>query len=213
MNRVHRGFEPMVPGWLVTLGILALLLSWPIYAGASVAYAETKGPFKNWMQVVDLEGDADPDVLVSHTRWERVDTSWVGIGGWINQGRGEGPARRSQIRRGSSPIHSTTAMPGASAVRSSGSVSVGFAVFSGIVAWLAFSPVERELVTGGSVLEDAGPDVCALIQSGTGMLEAVSILLAAATGEKIPLPTLRPIREDAGSIHPGGVLTRLHPVA
>jgi hypothetical protein len=87
MNRTNREFWlPKVSGWLIPLGILVLLLSFSIYAGAHVAYFETKGPFKNWMQVVDLEGDGDLDVLVSHTRWEDVDISWAGIGRWINQG-------------------------------------------------------------------------------------------------------------------------------
>jgi hypothetical protein len=40
------------------------------------------------MQVVDLEGDGDLDVIVSHTRWEDVDLSWAGIGLWVNQGDG-----------------------------------------------------------------------------------------------------------------------------
>jgi hypothetical protein len=40
------------------------------------------------MQVVDLEGDGDLDVIVSHTRWEDVDISWAGIGLWVNQGDG-----------------------------------------------------------------------------------------------------------------------------
>jgi hypothetical protein len=78
----------MVRGWLITLGLLVFLLSWPVYAGASLAYWEGKGPFKNWMQVVDLEGDGDLDVIVSHTRWEEVDVSWAGVGRWINQGDG-----------------------------------------------------------------------------------------------------------------------------
>ncbi len=87
MNRTNRSDRsPIMHRRLITLGILVLLLGFPIYAGVSVAYYETKGPFKNWMQVVDIEGDGDLDVLVSHTRWEEVDLSWAGIGRWINQG-------------------------------------------------------------------------------------------------------------------------------
>ena len=59
-----------------------------LYPVVSLWYGETKGPFRNWMQVVDLEGDGDLDVIVSHTRWEEVDLSWAGIGLWINQGDG-----------------------------------------------------------------------------------------------------------------------------
>ena len=81
--------SPMVIGWLVVIGILALLCSLPVYAGASLGYSETKGPFKNWTQVVDMEGDGDLDVIVSHTRWEDVGISWAGIGRWINQGNGK----------------------------------------------------------------------------------------------------------------------------
>ncbi len=69
-------------------GIFAVLLSWPIYVGFSLLYWETKGPFKNRTQVVDLEGDGDLDVIVSHTRWEEADISWAGIGQWINHGDG-----------------------------------------------------------------------------------------------------------------------------
>ncbi len=90
LKRKNRGcWLPIIPRWLITLGILALLLSLPIYACANLVYYETKGPFKNWMQVVDMEGDGDLDVLVSHTRWEEVGISWAGIGRWINQGNGK----------------------------------------------------------------------------------------------------------------------------
>ncbi len=78
----------MVRGWLIVIGILALLLSFPVYAGLSLGYTETKGPFKNWTQVVDWETDGDLDVIISHTRWEDIDLSWAGIGMWINQGDG-----------------------------------------------------------------------------------------------------------------------------
>jgi hypothetical protein len=75
-------------GGLIIIGLLALLLSVPVCVGSSLAYTETKGPFKNWTQVTDLEGDGDLDVIVSHTRWEGLDLSWAGIGRWINQGNG-----------------------------------------------------------------------------------------------------------------------------
>jgi hypothetical protein len=75
-------------GWLAAAVAFALVCALPVYAVASLGYTETKGPFKNWMQVVDLEADGDLDVLVSHTRWEDVDLSWAGIGQWVNQGDG-----------------------------------------------------------------------------------------------------------------------------
>ena len=81
--------SPMVRGWLIFIGILAVLLSLAVLASLSLWYTETKGPFKNWTQVVDLEGDGDLDVIVSHTRWEGIDISWAGIGRWINQGNGK----------------------------------------------------------------------------------------------------------------------------
>jgi hypothetical protein len=81
--------SPMLRGWLIFIGILALLLCLPVYACFNLGYSETKGPFKNWTQVVDLEGDGDLDVIISHTRWEDVDISWAGIGRWINQGNGK----------------------------------------------------------------------------------------------------------------------------
>lgn len=80
--------SPIVQGWLIVLGILALVLSLPFYFVINLAYIETKGPFKNWTQVVDWETDGDLDVIVSHTRWEEVDISWAGIGIWVNQGDG-----------------------------------------------------------------------------------------------------------------------------
>ena len=66
-----------------------MVLGLPVFACASLVYWETKGPFKNWMQVVDWDRDDDLDVIVSHTRWEAVDISWAGIGRWINQGDGK----------------------------------------------------------------------------------------------------------------------------
>lgn len=70
--------------WLIGLVTFALLLGAP----ACLYYSETKGPFKNSMQTVDLDRDGDLDVLVSHTRWETVDISWAGVGRWINHGHG-----------------------------------------------------------------------------------------------------------------------------
>lgn len=89
---------PVVRGWLVVFGILAVLFCAPVYAGLSLWYSETKGPFKNWTQVVDLEGDGDLDVVVSHTRWEGLDISWAGVGRWINDGNGEFELVREEMR-------------------------------------------------------------------------------------------------------------------
>jgi hypothetical protein len=80
--------SPLVRSWLVAVGIMAVLVCLLLYAGFSLEYAESKGPFKNWTQVVDWDGDGDLDVMVSHTRWEAVDISWAGIGFWVNQGHG-----------------------------------------------------------------------------------------------------------------------------
>jgi hypothetical protein len=83
-----------VPGWLAFVGILLVLLSLPLYFSVSLGYTETKGPFKNWTQVADLDGNGNLDVVVSHTRWEAVDESWAGIGRWINQGNDKFELRR-----------------------------------------------------------------------------------------------------------------------
>jgi FG-GAP-like repeat len=80
--------SPMWRGWVIIICILAALFSLPVCAGASLGYTESKGPFKDWMQVVDWERDGDLDLIVSHTRWEEVDISWAGVGMWINQGDG-----------------------------------------------------------------------------------------------------------------------------
>jgi hypothetical protein len=74
---------------LFILGILVAMVGLAAVPGVSLWYSETKGPFKNLTQVVDLEGDGDLDILISHTRWEAVDISWAGVGRWINQGQGE----------------------------------------------------------------------------------------------------------------------------
>lgn len=89
LEKASSFLQPMARGWLIVIGILAVLLCLPIYASVSLSYTETKGPFKNWTQTVDLEGDGDLDVVISHTRWEEVDISWAGIGKWINQGNGK----------------------------------------------------------------------------------------------------------------------------
>ncbi len=49
--------SPMVRKWLIVTGILALLLSLPVCASLNLWYGETKGPFKNWTQVLDLDGE------------------------------------------------------------------------------------------------------------------------------------------------------------
>lgn len=72
---------------VLSLAITALL-GFFIYFVGSLWYWETKGPYKNLTQVIDLEEDGDLDVVVSHTRWEEEDISWAGVGRWINQGGG-----------------------------------------------------------------------------------------------------------------------------
>ncbi len=83
-------------GCLTIAAIFLVLAGLPVYVGISLWYSETKGPFKNATQVVDLEGDGDLDVLVSHTRWEDEDLSWAGIGRWINQRDGRFERLREQ---------------------------------------------------------------------------------------------------------------------
>lgn len=89
--RPKAGISPLselLRGCLIAAGLLLVPLSLPIYVATSLIYTESKGPFKNWMQVVDWEGDGDLDVMVSHARWEDVDLSWAGVGLWINDGDG-----------------------------------------------------------------------------------------------------------------------------
>lgn len=74
-------------GYLV-LVILLVMFVFPIYLAGNLWYTESKGPFKNWTQVVDLDGNGELDVLVSHVRWEQRDLSWAGVGRWMNQGQG-----------------------------------------------------------------------------------------------------------------------------
>jgi hypothetical protein len=74
--------------WLLLAGFLAVFVAVPLCAGTSLAYTESKGPFKNWSHLADLDGDGDLDVLVSHTRWEDIDISWAGVARWLNQGDG-----------------------------------------------------------------------------------------------------------------------------
>lgn len=76
-----------IAGFIV-IGVFVLVLGLPSYVSSSLAYSETKGPFKNWMKVADINGDGNLDILVSHTRWEEVDISWAGVGRWINNGNG-----------------------------------------------------------------------------------------------------------------------------
>lgn len=78
--------RPGTPLW--KYGIIAFVLVFSMRSFFTFWYSETKGPYKNWTQVVDLEGDGDLDVLISHTRWEDTDISWAGIGRWINRGNG-----------------------------------------------------------------------------------------------------------------------------
>jgi hypothetical protein len=79
----------MVRGCLTIIGIFAVLWSFPICATVGFPTWESTGPFKNWAQAVDVEGDGDLDVVISHTRWEEVDISWAGVGRWINHGDGQ----------------------------------------------------------------------------------------------------------------------------
>jgi hypothetical protein len=81
--------SPRRQGCLVVSVLLAALLAWPAWAFAGLWYSETKGPFKNLTQVVDLDQDGDLDIVISHTRWEDTARSWAGVGLWINQGAGK----------------------------------------------------------------------------------------------------------------------------
>jgi hypothetical protein len=87
-EKVSSVYARLLRGWLIVIGIFAVLLSLPLCASVSIEYTESKGPFKDWTQVLDWEGDGDLDVIVSHTRWEAVDISWAGVGIWVNQGNG-----------------------------------------------------------------------------------------------------------------------------
>jgi hypothetical protein len=87
-EKVSKPLSPAGCGLLIVIGILMLLCS-PVCMGGSLWFDETKGPFKNWTQAVDWEGDGDLDVIVSHNRWEDVDIAWAGIFRWINQGNGK----------------------------------------------------------------------------------------------------------------------------
>jgi hypothetical protein len=79
----------LAPRLLISLLVLLVAGSLPFCCVLPLAYTESKGPFRNWAQVVDLEPDGDLDLLVSHTRWEGVDLSWAGLGLWINPGNGQ----------------------------------------------------------------------------------------------------------------------------
>ena len=87
-KKISRSWRPRVSAQLIVIVVLLVLCSPLLYPLVNLWYGETKGPFRNWMQVVDLETDGDLDVIVSHTRWEEVDISWAGIGLWVNQGDG-----------------------------------------------------------------------------------------------------------------------------
>lgn len=76
-------------GWLPIFGIVLALLVLPVFGFISLWYSEEKGSYKNGIEVVDLDGDGDLDVLISHTRWEDVGISWAGVGRWINHGNGK----------------------------------------------------------------------------------------------------------------------------
>jgi hypothetical protein len=95
-EKASQFLTPVVRWRLGVIGIFAVLLSLMVCASFYAWYWETKGPFKDWTQVVDLEGDGDLDVVVSHTRWEGVDISWAGIGRWINDGNGKFELVREQ---------------------------------------------------------------------------------------------------------------------
>ncbi len=78
--------SPVVRKGVIFAGIFALLSCFLLCIWFNLGYIETKGPFKNWAQVADWEADGDLDVIISHTRWEKIDLSWAGIGIWVNQG-------------------------------------------------------------------------------------------------------------------------------
>jgi hypothetical protein len=73
------------------LPVLGLLIFVLYLSGGyfTLLYSEWKGPHRSITDVADLDGDGDLDVIVGHTRWERADISWAGIGLWINQGGGK----------------------------------------------------------------------------------------------------------------------------
>lgn len=79
----------LAPRLLISFLALLITGSLPFCCVLPLAYTESKGPFRNWAQVVDLEPDGDLDLIVSHTRWEGVDLSWAGLGLWINPGDGQ----------------------------------------------------------------------------------------------------------------------------
>lgn len=74
--------------WLIAAAAAIILLGIAFYPVFSLGYSESKGPFKNWAQAADLNGDGRLDVVISHTRWEDTALSWAGVGRWINQGGG-----------------------------------------------------------------------------------------------------------------------------
>jgi hypothetical protein len=74
--------------WLAAAVCVTACLGIVLVPAFSLGYSESKGPYKNWLQAADLNGDGQLDVLVSHTRWEDTALSWAGVGRWINQGGG-----------------------------------------------------------------------------------------------------------------------------
>lgn len=73
---------------LIAAGILAALFGVLALIPCSPFYTQSKGPYRNVAQTVDLEPDGDLDVVISHTRWEEEDLSWAHIERWVNNGKG-----------------------------------------------------------------------------------------------------------------------------
>ena len=87
-EKASPSLSPIRRGWLIVIGILAMILCLLVYPRMGLSYTETKGPLKNWTQVT-----------CSGPRWrsrrdcqpypvEAVDESWAGIGRWFNLGNG-----------------------------------------------------------------------------------------------------------------------------
>ena len=56
--------SPLMSVCWIVIGSLAVLLGLPHCLYSSLAYTEAKGPFKNWIQVVDFDGDRDQDIFI-----------------------------------------------------------------------------------------------------------------------------------------------------
>jgi hypothetical protein len=52
-------WSPGLRGWLITLALVAVVSALPAWAWGNLWYWESKGPFKNLIQVVDLDLDGD----------------------------------------------------------------------------------------------------------------------------------------------------------